>query len=56
MEISAIIIKLKYEIRCDGAEIGGFAALYGMAKEDLFQDLTFELRPELLKRTSNFKN
>lgn len=39
-----------------GVEIGGRAALIGMAEEELFQEVTFALRTELLERTRIFKN
>lgn len=39
-----------------GVEIGERDALIGMAEGDLFQEVTFELRLELLGRTRIFKN
>lgn len=38
-----------------GVEMGRRAALNGMAKEDLFQEVPFSLRPELLV-TAQFLN
>lgn len=49
MVVSAVIIKLEYGSGVAGVEIGRRAALNGMAKEDLFQEVPFSLRPELLE-------
>lgn len=38
-----------------GVEIGGRVALIRIAEEDLFQEVTYKLRPELLERTRIFK-